>query len=228
MPDMNDLQVSQAEFGKQSQASLDEARVLKEELRQREVQMRYRQFGKTQEQLEETAALLLGKAAGLDVTTPHGADTPGRFVRMLQELTTPEEFKFTTFPADTDNMVQLRDMPFSSLCNHHVIPFVGFAHVAYVPDKEMAGLSKFARLVRQCARKLTAQELLTKEIADRLEEILKPKGVAVVLEAEHFCMTIRGVQSPGTKTRTAEMRGVFGDHDRTAKAEFLSWLNGGH
>jgi GTP cyclohydrolase I len=147
---------------------------------------------------------------------------------MLKELTTPEEFTFTTFPATSQNMVMLKGIPFSSVCSHHVIPFVGFAHIAYVPDETLVGLSKFARLVKYHSHKLQVQESLTEEIAADLEERLKPKGVAVVMEAEHLCMTIRGVQSSGTMTRTAEMRGVFADHEKTAKAEFLSYINGGH
>lgn len=178
--------------------------------------------------LESAAALVLSEAAGLDLTSPHGADTPARFLRMLKELTTSEPFNFTTFPSESQNMIIIREIPFSSVCSHHVIPFVGFAHVAYVPDERIAGLSKFARLVRQCAHKLQVQESLTMEIADRIEEILQPKGVGIVMEAEHLCMTIRGVQAPGAKTRTAEMRGVFGDHNKTAKAEFLAAINGSH
>lgn len=177
--------------------------------------------------MEEAAAFLLSSAAGLDLSDPHGAETPARFIRMLKELTTPEEFTFTTFPVGSQNMIMLKDIPFSSVCNHHVIPFVGFAHIAYVPDKEIAGLSKFARLVKYHSHKLQVQESLTAEIADDLEARLKPLGVAVVMEAEHLCMTIRGVQVPGTQTRTAEMRGVFANHEKTAKAEFLSYVNGG-
>lgn len=177
--------------------------------------------------LEEAAGFLLSRVAGLNIKSPHGSATPARFVRMLKELTTPEEFTFTTFPATSMNMVMLKDIPFSSVCSHHVIPFVGMAHIAYVPDELLVGLSKFARMVKYHSHKLQVQETLTEEIAVDLESRLKPRGVAVVMEAEHLCMTIRGVQSPGTMTRTAEMRGVFADHDKTAKAEFLSFINGG-
>jgi GTP cyclohydrolase I len=180
-----------------------------------------------QSELTAQAASVLFHAAGLDVTNPHGAATPARFVRMLQELTTPEPFKFTTFPAESQNMIMLKDIPFSSVCSHHVIPFVGYAHVAYVPNKLIAGLSKFARLIKASSRSLQVQESLTMQIADGIEHHLEPLGVAVIMEAEHLCMTIRGAQSPGTKTRTAEMRGVFADHAKTAKTEFLSYVNGG-
>jgi GTP cyclohydrolase I len=169
---------------------------------------------------------VLSFAAGLDTTTPHGRDTPRRFLEMLQEMTTPEEFKFTTFPADRiDEMIVELDIPFVSLCNHHVVPFIGVAHIAYVPDKEMAGLSKLPRTVHYFAASLNMQEGLTDDVAQFLHDRLQPKGVAVVMEAEHLCMTIRGVKSPGTKTRTAKMMGVFADHKRTAKSEFLSAIN---
>lgn len=181
------------------------------------------------EDLETSAAYILQQAAGLDVSSPHGRATPGRFVRMLRELTTPEPFTFTVFENvdGIDEMVTVQEIPFASLCNHHVIPFVGYAHIAYVPDQRIAGLSKFARAVRYFARSLQVQETLTKQIADFLDNKLAPKGLAVVMEAEHMCMTLRGAQAPGTKTRTADVRGVFADHTKTAKAEFLATINGG-
>jgi GTP cyclohydrolase I len=187
-------------------------------------------FAEDHPSVVQDAERVLSYAADLDYTTPHGARTAERFVDMLKELTTPTEFKFTTFPNEKalDEMVIVRDIPFVSLCNHHVVPFYGYAHVGYVPDQLVAGLSKFARAVKYCAASLHVQEELTVEIADFLEEQLNPKGLAVLMEAEHLCMTIRGVQVPGTKTRTASMRGVFGDHSRTAKAEFLSAINGKH
>jgi GTP cyclohydrolase I len=123
-------------------------------------------------------------------------------------------------------MVVVRNITFTSLCNHHVVPFMGVAHIAYVPKNAVAGLSKFARVVRHFGRQLQVQERLTAEIADFLEGTLSPRGVGVVVEAEHLCMTIRGVHSPGTLTTTSAMRGVFSDHDRTAKAEFLNLIRG--
>lgn len=178
---------------------------------------------------EEAATVLLRTAAGLNPEDVHGKDTPRRFVEMLRELTTPPDIKWKTFPNEgMDEMVVLEGIPFHSLCEHHVIPFMGLAYVAYVPRDEIAGLSKFARVVQHFAASLQVQERLTMQIADYLEENLKPRGVGVVMRAEHLCMTIRGVQSPGTKTYTAAMRGVFGDHERTAKAEFLSQINGRH
>jgi GTP cyclohydrolase I len=148
---------------------------------------------------------------------------------MLQELTTPPPIKWKVFNNDgTDEMIIERDIQFVSLCNHHVIPFFGVAHIGYVPGELLVGLSKLARVVQHFAHGLQLQERLTKQVADFLEEGLVPRGLAVVLEAEHMCMSIRGVKSSGTKTYTASMSGVFNDHTRTAKAEFLSRLNGSH
>jgi len=172
------------------------------------------------------AKLLLEKACGL-MPDEHGTDTPTRFVAMLMELTTARSFNFKVFDAKgKDEMVIIRNIPFVSVCNHHVVPFIGKADIGYIPGDYMAGLSKFARVVHFFARSLQVQERLTEQIADFLEEKLKPRGLAVVLEAEHMCMTIRGVQTPGTTTYTAVMRGFFNDHDRTAKAEFLDRING--
>jgi len=177
----------------------------------------------------EAAEVLLRTAAGLDIHDMHGQDTPTRFVHMLKEMTTPTPIKWKTFPNESiDEMIIVRDIPFVSLCNHHVVPFIGKANVGYIPDQMVAGLSKFARVVHHFAHSLQVQENLTKQIADYLEENLMPLGIAVTMEAEHLCMTIRGVQVPGTRTYTAAMRGRFADHERTAKAEFLARLNGGH
>jgi GTP cyclohydrolase I len=177
---------------------------------------------------EEAAEVLLRTSAGLQMDE-HGKETPKRFAAMLREMTTPPDIKWKTFNNDgMDEMIIERDIPFVSLCNHHVVPFIGVAHIGYIPDQLVAGLSKFARVVQHFAHALQIQERLTKEVADYLEKNLKPLGVAVVLEAEHMCMTIRGVKAPGTKTYTAAMRGRFADHERTAKAEFLSRINGGH
>lgn len=177
-------------------------------------------------ELFATAGFVLREAAGLDPDSEHGKRTPYRFVKMLQELTTPEEFEFTTFENDTDEMITVGDIPFVSLCMHHIVPFMGHAFVGYVPDKLQAGLSKLARTVKYHAASLQTQERLTNQVADSLEQKLEPKGVAVVLRGEHMCMSIRGVQTPGALTTTAAMRGVFADHARTAKAEFLTWING--
>jgi GTP cyclohydrolase I len=165
----------------------------------------------------------------------HMKDTPARFVNMLSEMTAREEFNFTTFKSDSDDMVVLDRIPFYTLCAHHVVPFYGFAYIGYVPSGRIAGLSKFARAVRYCARGFHVQEELTRELADFLEDKLYPEGslridlegqptggLAVVLRAEHMCMAMRGVATPGVMTTTSRMTGVFADHKRTAKAEFMS------
>lgn len=176
----------------------------------------------------EAAEALLRIITGLDVNDAHGKDTPVRFVEMLRELTTPKPIKFTTFPNEGfDEMIVTERIPFRSLCEHHVIPFVGTAAVGYVPGERIVGLSKFARVVHHFASALQVQERLTKQIAEFLDTKLMPRGVAVLLEAEHLCMTIRGAQVPGAVTRTAVMKGVFADHERTAKMEFFEHLRGG-
>jgi GTP cyclohydrolase I len=156
----------------------------------------------------------------------HLEGTPERFVKMLDELTTPEDFKFTTFASTHDEMITVSPIPFYSLCAHHVIPFFGEAHVAYIPQGAIAGLSKIARTVKYFSRSLWVQEDLTWTIAEHLEERLSPLGVAVIMKAEHLCMTMRGVQSPGTKTTTSIMRGVFIDPKKEARHEFLRIIGG--
>lgn len=156
----------------------------------------------------------------------HLEKTPIRFAKMLHELTHPEEFDFTVFSnkLDVNEMVVVRDIPFYSFCAHHILPFFGKAHVAYIPDALMCGLSKIPRLVQYTAKGLWVQELLTDMIALRMEEELHPKGLAVVMEAEHLCMTMRGVQVPGSKTTTSSMQGVFLDPGKHARHEFLSLI----
>jgi len=176
--------------------------------------------------LIKAARYLLKHTTGLQ-DDEHGTETPERFMRMLREMTTPKDIKWRDFTADYDEMIVVRDIPFVSLCNHHVVPFVGKADIGYIPHERMAGLSKFARVVHHFSRGLQLQERLTRQISDFLSEKLQPHGLAVVMEAEHLCMTLRGAQVPGTKTYTAMMTGYFNDHDRTAKHEFLSRINGG-
>jgi len=166
-------------------------------------------------------ALLKQLSADYDSLDPHFANTAKRWVASLKELLTPEPFNFTTLPATSDEMVVLSPIPFYTMCAHHVIPFYGRAHVGYVPRESIAGLSKFGRLVKNMAKGLWVQEDLTAHVADKIEAYLDPRGVAVILEGEHMCMSMRGVQMPGVVTTTSAMRGVFGDHTRTAKAEFL-------
>jgi GTP cyclohydrolase I len=170
---------------------------------------------------------LLQHITGTSFTVDHMQRTPERFVRMLRELTTPDAFEFTTFDntEGLDEMIALTKIPFYTLCAHHIVPFYGYAYVAYIPQNRIAGLSKIPRTVKALAKGLKVQENLTVEIADFLEAKLEPLGVAVVLKAEHLCMAMRGVQAAGVLTTTSAMRGVFADHSRTAKAEFMAGIN---
>lgn len=160
---------------------------------------------------------------GVDLSSEDVVDTPRRVADAYRELLSPEPFNFTTFDNENgyDELVLVRDIPFVSLCAHHLLPFVGRAHVGYIPDRRIVGLSKLARVVRHFARALQVQERLTKQVADLLRDELDPKGVGVVLEAEHQCMTIRGVQAPGTMTTTSTMYGLLRDNLAT-RQEFLS------
>jgi GTP cyclohydrolase IA len=143
------------------------------------------------------------------------------------ELLTPEPLRLTSFPNEEryDELVVVRDIPFQSLCMHHLLPFHGVAHVAYLPAERIVGLSKLARVVEHFARDLQLQERLTTQVADCLQEQLQPKGVGVVLEAEHLCMSLRGVQKAGARTVTSALHGLVRDDPRT-REEFLS-LTGG-
>jgi GTP cyclohydrolase I len=174
------------------------------------------------EQAEEAAEALL-RALGLDLDQPDLADTPRRMAHALLELTDPSPFELTTFAnaEDYDELVLVRDIPVASLCEHHILPFTGVAHVGYLPGERILGLSKFARMVDFHARRPQTQERLTKRLADHLAEQLQPRGVGVVVEAEHTCMTLRGARAPGTRTVTSALLGHLRD-DAAARAEFLS------
>ena len=175
----------------------------------------------------ERAVAELLEALDIDLTDESLRDTPRRVAAAYAELLTPMPFEATTFPnrEGYDEMVVARNIPFHSLCEHHLIPFVGFAHVAYLPGERIVGLSKLARVVEHFARRLQVQERMTVQIADWLEEELSPRGVGVVLDAEHFCMTIRGVQKPGARTTTSALRGRVRDDART-RAELLALATG--
>ena len=162
-------------------------------------------------------------ALGRDPRSAHLADTPRRVADAYAELLGPHEFDMTTFPNDGayEEMVFVRDVPFTSLCEHHLLPFMGVAHIAYLPGQRILGLSKLARVLDYCARDLQVQERLTTQVADWLEARLAPRGVGVVLEAEHLCMSLRGVQAKGTTTVTSALRGSLRD-DRRRREEFLS------
>ncbi len=162
-------------------------------------------------------------ALGQDLTDESLQDTPRRVAATYAELLQPSSFNLTTFPNDEqyDEMVIARGIPFSSLCEHHLLPFAGVAHVAYLPGDRILGLSKLARVVEMFARRLQVQERLTKQVAAWLQQHVQPKGVGVVLEAEHTCMSIRGVRAAGTETVTSALLGVLRDDPRT-RAEFLA------
>ncbi|MGN6870036.1 MAG: GTP cyclohydrolase I FolE [Solirubrobacteraceae bacterium] len=166
-------------------------------------------------------------ALGADLDSEGLRETPRRMAAAYLELLTPEPFSMTTFPNDEgyDELVVVRDIRFQSLCMHHVLPFYGVAHVGYLPADRILGLSKLARVVDLFARDLQLQERLTTQIAGWLRQQLQPKGVGVVLEAEHLCMSLRGVQKPGAKTVTSALHGVVREDPRT-REEFLS-LTGG-
>jgi GTP cyclohydrolase I len=175
----------------------------------------------------ERAAGDLLVALGADLETEGLRDSPRRMAAAYAELLTPEPFSLTTFPNGEgyDELVVMRDIPFESLCMHHVLPFHGLAHVAYLPAERLVGLSKLARVVELFARDLQLQERLTAQIAGCLQAQLEPKGVGVVIEAEHLCMSLRGVQKHGAKTVTSTLYGLVRDDPRT-RGEFLS-LTGG-
>lgn len=151
------------------------------------------------------------RALGRDETDPHLLDTPRRVAAAYAEMLTPRETSWTTFPNDDgyQGLVLVKDIPFHSLCQHHLLPFRGVAHVGYLPGTRLFGLSKLARGVERFARDLQVQERLTQQVADWLEGTLAPRGVGVVMEAEHMCMSLRGVHTAGTMTRTSVFTGLL-------------------
>jgi len=171
----------------------------------------------------ERSARALLEALGVDLEDESRRDTPRRMARMYAELLTPPPFTATTFPNDGgyDELVVATGIPFHSLCEHHFLPFTGIAHVGYLPGDRIVGLSKLARVVEHFARLPQVQERLTTQIAGWLDAQLAPKGVGVVLEAEHLCMSLRGVQKPGARTVTSALHGVVRDDPRT-RQEFLA------
>lgn len=171
----------------------------------------------------EAAVVDLLDALGQDPCDPQLRDTPRRVVASLTEMLSPAPFHLTSFPNDDpyDELVVARDIPMRSLCAHHMLPFMGVAHVAYLPGEHLLGLSKLARVVEMFSRGLQIQERLTVQVADWLADHLEPKGVGVVIEAEHLCMTLRGVHAHGARTVTSSLRGLLRDDART-RAEFLA------
>jgi GTP cyclohydrolase I len=168
------------------------------------------------------------RALGVPVDAPGLADTPRRMADAYAELLTPRPFDLTTFPNEEgyDELVLARGIPVHSVCEHHMLPFTGVAHVGYLPGERIVGLSKLARVVELFARRAQVQERLTVQVAEWLSTRLRPRGVGVVVEAEHMCMTLRGVQAPGTTTITSTLLGVLREDPRS-RAEFLSLTGGG-
>jgi GTP cyclohydrolase IA len=166
-------------------------------------------------------------ALGRDPDDVHLRETPRRVAKAFQEQLTAAAFDPTCFPNDEgyDELVMVREIPFHSMCEHHLLPFVGRAHVAYLPREHILGLSKLARVVEHFSRDLQVQERMTEQVADWLEQHLAPRGVGVVLEAEHMCMRLRGVRIPGTMTVTSALRGSVRDDPRT-RTEFLDLARG--
>jgi GTP cyclohydrolase IA len=171
----------------------------------------------------EEAARVLLVALGADLEAAGLRETPRRIARAYAELLTPVPFNPTTFPNDEayDELVVVRDIPFQSLCMHHMLPFSGIAHVGYLPAERIIGLSKLGRVVDLFARDLQVQERLTTQVADWIDEQLAPRAVGVIIEAEHLCMSLRGVQKAGSRTVRSALRGSIKDDPRT-RQEFLS------
>jgi GTP cyclohydrolase I len=154
-------------------------------------------------------------------------DTPRRMAEAYAELFEPRPFDLTTFPNEEgyDELVLARSIPMQSVCEHHLLPFVGVAHVGYLPGGRILGLSKLARVVEMFARRPQVQERLTRQVADWLQDHLDPRGVGVVIEAEHMCMSLRGVRAAGTTTLTSALHGLVRDQPAT-RAEFLALTTG--
>ena len=181
------------------------------------------------DKIEEGVRLIL-EGIGEDVNREGLKKTPARVARMYEEIcgglnTDPAEYFETTFDEGQRDMVLVKDIPFYSICEHHLVPFFGKAHVAYIPaaDGRICGISKLARLVEAYARRPQVQERLTTQIAECLTQQLAPQGVMVVMQAEHLCMSMRGVQKPGSKTVTSAVRGVF-ERNAATRSEALSLI----
>ena len=176
----------------------------------------------------EQAVRLLLEGIGEDITREGLIDTPDRIARMCEEIYgglghEADQHLLKQFPVENNEIVLEKDITFYSMCEHHLMPFYGKAHLAYIPDGKVTGLSKLARTIEVYARRPQIQERLTVQIADALERALSPKGIMVMLEAEHTCMTMRGVKKPGSKTITTVTRGAFKE-DKELQKMFLSMV----
>jgi GTP cyclohydrolase I len=177
---------------------------------------------------EQAVAALL-RALGRDPAEPHLADTPRRVAGAYAELLAPPPFDLTTFPNDEgyNELVLATGIPVQSLCEHHLLPFSGIAHIGYLPGERILGLSKLARVLDLFARDLQVQERLTQQVADWLQDNLAPRGVGVVIEAEHLCMSLRGVRARGARTTTSALHGVLREDARSRQEFFaLSGMRG--
>jgi GTP cyclohydrolase I len=177
----------------------------------------------------ERAVAALLRALGRDPAEPHLADTPRRVADAYAELLTPPPFDLTTFPNDEgyNELVLASGIPVQSLCEHHLLPFSGVAHIGYLPGERILGLSKLARVLDLFSRDLQVQERLTQQVADWLQENLAPRGVGVVIEAEHLCMSLRGVRTRGARTTTSALHGVLREDARSRQEFFaLSGMRG--
>ena len=178
--------------------------------------------------IEEAVKLIL-EAVGEDVEREGLLDTPKRVAKMYAEMFSglsedPKQFFNTVFHEDHEEFVLVKDIPFYSMCEHHLVPFYGKAHVAYIPkDGRVAGLSKLGRCVESVARRPQLQERITSTVADSIMEMLEPQGVYVVVEAEHMCMTMRGLKKPGSKTVTSVARGIY-EKDDVKRREIISFI----
>jgi GTP cyclohydrolase I len=177
----------------------------------------------------EAAVRQILRAVGEDPHRPGLQDTPARVARMYEEMfaglrTDPARHLKVTFPESYDEMVLVRDISFNSMCEHHLLPFNGVAHVAYIPNGRVTGLSKLARVVDEVARRPQVQERMTQTIADMLESELQTTGAAVVVEAEHSCMSIRGIRKQGSLTVTSALRGIFRTN-QSSRAEVMALIN---
>ncbi|MCM3629495.1 GTP cyclohydrolase I FolE [Paenibacillus glycanilyticus] len=181
---------------------------------------------RNREQIEHHVKEIL-KLVGEDVEREGLLETPARVTRMYEEIfagyeVDPRDVLGVTFDEQHEELVIVKDIIYYSQCEHHMAPFFGKAHIGYIPSGKIAGLSKLARLVEAITRRLQVQERITTQIADIMQEVLKPQGVMVVVEGEHLCMCARGVKKPGSKTVTSAVRGVFSDS--ALRSEFLSLL----
>jgi len=180
----------------------------------------------------QQAIRMLLEAIGEDPDREGLKETPARVARMFTEITSgmdvnPRQLIKVLESEDHDEIVLVRDIPFYSMCEHHLLPFLGVAHVAYIPEgSRVTGLSKLARVVEAHSRRLQLQERLTTAIAETIMETLRPRGALAILEAEHLCMTMRGVKKPGAKTVTSVVRGIFRENPAT-RAEAMSLINSG-